>query len=137
MSESVMATQAKLDLEQTDRIVMSEGALRRERIVCWVRLAAIAGWASTMAVVGIVRDPYPEYWRAGIGTVYLLWSLGALYGVRKALSQARTGSWVRRVDAWSVATPMFDTGFCIALLTAPVPPGADITALPALHPERV
>jgi len=134
--ESVLATQAKLELEQTDRVVLAEGALRREQIVAWARIAAIVGWASTMSVVGGLRDSAPDWWRMGIGGLYLVNALLALYGVRRALRETRTGAWLRRVQAWSVATPVIDTAFNVALLTAPVPAGADLHTLPALHAER-
>jgi hypothetical protein len=133
--ESVLATQARLELEQIDRVVLAEGALRRELIVSWVRVVAIVGFASASLLIDTQRTANVDWLRIAVGTTYLVWAVQAVIGVRRGITLQKSSRWLRSVTAWSVATPVLDTAFNLTLICAPTVLG-DLSTLPAMHPER-
>ena len=135
MTDSRLATQAQLELDRTEQVIGAEGALKREEMVAWVRIVAILGWALTMTAVDVGQHAGLDRWRVFLGPGYLLWAIGVLRGVRGAVRQPRTSSWLRTTRVWALVLPAFDTLICSALLLAPEA-GGELARLPALYPER-
>lgn len=134
-SDSRLATQAQLDLDRTEEVIGAEGALKPEEVVAWVRIFAIIGWAAAMASVDVAAGAGADRFRMVLGPLYLIWSVGVLRGVRQAVRQPRTSTWLRVNRIWALVLPTFDTLMCTALLLLPEA-GDGVGRLPALSPER-
>ena len=133
MAESVLATQARIELDRTEAVIGGEGALKREEAVGWGRLVAVIAWATAMTTVDLLRGAPVDRYRPVLGTLYLLWAISTLRGVKRAIREPRTSSWVRANLVWAVVLPVVDTVMITALLLAPT---GNLEYLPALYPER-
>lgn len=123
----------KQDLERNEAFVVAEGSLRREVVVAKVRIAVIVLAVLNSAVVSAARGGNPDLVRGCVAALYLVFAIGILRGISRAITEQRDAAWLRATRVWPIFVTLADVGFYMALFLAPVD---HVESLPALFRER-